>query len=469
MVDYNKSANIAKASLSSQILNQRASGKSIGASIRGAISSKLKAKAIGVAAKFDPLNVSRKLLGKTATTILGSAFGRSASNISYFTGDKIGPVSSVSSVEGEDSSEALQILKEMLDFMKRNRKKDLKDRKVEQLFAEEKFNEEQMRQERLKASIEKFVSVVSNRAVEEEQTDDKKGILDKLKDIFVGAFASMGKLLTGMVSFLKGTLFKSLETLLGSVTKLLSFGTILKGLTGILGSLKWLTKLGWLRGITSIPALFAAAVSIPGLAAMFLAGVGYAAYKDSEAKKKLLEYDQRINDYVAGQVQAGVPVDKLEKIGALTDLEWKEYQNLSAMFVPNPDTVVPEFVQTQPGEKPMLFEKLPVDPGIVSAVQSQKVKMREEQEQQRIERYKKTRPPRLSQLISATVTKRLQERQEENNDLKLKPWESSGKVPPIINNKAQTSSVDSPISVPAAQRDDEPVLEMCFRDSAYKW
>lgn len=63
-------------------------GQSLGSSISGAISDKWDARKTNLKRKIDPMNLLSKIpgVGKLAATAYGKKFGRSASDISYFTG-----------------------------------------------------------------------------------------------------------------------------------------------------------------------------------------------------------------------------------------------------------------------------------------------------------------------------------------------------------------------------------------------
>lgn len=491
MVDYTRAASIGRSSLSSLILQNRNAGAGIGSSIGGAVSSKLKAKATTIASKFDYLNLVHKLTGgnRLATTLVGLATGRKASNIAYFTGDKLNaPKSETATAVSGGSSEAEVVLKDMLKFMRRVRKDELKRRKKEQLFAEEKFNEEQARHAKLLEAIQNFVNVTvaSREDVDSESSDDKSSFFDGFKSLFGGLIGKLGGFIKSFSGLMSGVVGGMLS-LLGGIRKMFTIGAIFKGIgslvksIGILfESLSWVKNLKWLVGINSVATLaksvFTAALSVPGLVAMVVGSVAYLSYRDEQGRKKLKEYDDRIELHTT----TGVSLKD-----ALSEFEWKEYQNLSSMYRPEKDTVTPEYVTTTPGEAPMKFDPQGIElQTLTQEIQNVRVyeanKAKAEQTALKVnvnkERLKAEQTaPKVNRWIpessrQAIINSRLKSIQEENDRLNEEPsWTDSGTVPPIITNKVNNSSTDVGTPTSARRKDRTPTTDAVFSKYGVVW
>ena len=144
-MDYRVASNIRGKSLSSLITDKITSGGSVGSSIKGAISDKLKAKGTGIKEKFDPMNIARAMTGggKLAPAILGRITGRSQSDINYFAGNKKSSTYTKMPSTGQTPGEglggsAIEVLNKMLSFMQMNREDDLKRKQINMAFEEEK-------------------------------------------------------------------------------------------------------------------------------------------------------------------------------------------------------------------------------------------------------------------------------------------------------------------------------------------
>lgn len=91
-MDYSTAANIRKKGLSSSLTERLLGGQGIGSSIKESIGEAIKAKAIGVKEKFDPMNIAKVLTGGSniAPALVGRLMGKKSEDISYFTGKKKG-------------------------------------------------------------------------------------------------------------------------------------------------------------------------------------------------------------------------------------------------------------------------------------------------------------------------------------------------------------------------------------------
>jgi hypothetical protein len=84
-MSYQGASNIRGQKLSDMLYGNLVSGdQSIGGSIRSAVSDKMRASAMGIKEKFDPLNIARMFGGRFGTALAGRAMGRSKEDISYF-------------------------------------------------------------------------------------------------------------------------------------------------------------------------------------------------------------------------------------------------------------------------------------------------------------------------------------------------------------------------------------------------
>lgn len=191
-MDYRVASNIRGKSLSSLITDKITSGGSVGSSIRGAISDKLKARGTGIKEKFDPMNIARAMTGggKLAPAILGRITGRSQADINYFAGNKkkfssYTKMPSIDQVPSEGiGGSAIGVLNKMLTFMQKNRENDLKRKKISMSFEEEKQSEEQRRHEKFLKVLKDYTGVKTAAVVQEKSGGMFDGIMEILKGMF---------------------------------------------------------------------------------------------------------------------------------------------------------------------------------------------------------------------------------------------------------------------------------------------
>lgn len=196
-MDYRVASNIRGKSLSSLVTDKITSGGSIGSSIRGAISDKLKAKGTGIKEKFDPMNIARAMTGggKLAPAILGRMTGRSQADINYFAGNKkkfssYTKMPSVGQVPSEGfGGSAIEVLNKMLAFMQKNREDDLKRKEIHQSFEEERQSEEQRRHNQFLKVLKDFTGIKTTTAIPEKSG----GMFDGLMDVLEGMFDKLMK------------------------------------------------------------------------------------------------------------------------------------------------------------------------------------------------------------------------------------------------------------------------------------
>lgn len=192
-MDYRVASNIRGKSLSSMMADNITSGKSIGSSISGAISNKLKARATGIKEKFDPMNIAKFMTGggRLAPAILGKITGRSQADINYFAGDKTRKESltklpsMMESPQENVGSSSIEVLSNMLAFMRKTHEENIKRRNIEKQFTEEKANETQRRHDEFLEVLKTYTSLDTT-ATPVTKKDEGNGILELLKNMVEG-------------------------------------------------------------------------------------------------------------------------------------------------------------------------------------------------------------------------------------------------------------------------------------------
>jgi len=139
--------------------------QSLGSAVKGSISDKFESKVAGIKERFDPLNISKKLLGKKLTFLLGNSLGANKDDIEHFTGYRkkttATPVSSKTNPDKfkkiEDASKTkvsaggesriknkdglADVLAKMYNLIKKNLDDEKKHRELENNFKREKEKE----------------------------------------------------------------------------------------------------------------------------------------------------------------------------------------------------------------------------------------------------------------------------------------------------------------------------------------
>ena len=244
-MDYRVASNIRGKSLSSLITDRITSGGSVGSSIKGAISDKLKAKGTGIKEKFDPMNIARAMTGggKLAPAILGRITGRSQSDINYFAGNKKSSTYTKMPSVGQVPSEgfggsAIEVLNKMLSFMQKNREDDLKRKQISMSFEEEKQSEEQRRHDQFLKVLKDYTSLgggTTTTIVKKEEGEGfLSGLMDTIKSMISTAVSGVLTVVNGLIDGFKKSLewlgdLKILMSTLGgnAATKLLSLARFL--------------------------------------------------------------------------------------------------------------------------------------------------------------------------------------------------------------------------------------------------
>lgn len=239
------------------ITDRITSGGSVGSSIKGAISDKLKAKGTGIKEKFDPLNIARAMTGggKLAPAILGRMTGRSQADINYFAGNKkkfstYTKMPSVGQVPSEGfGGSAIEVLNKMLAFMQKNREDGLKRKEIHQSFEEERQSEEERRHNQFLKVLKDFTGVKTSTAIPEKESSGGflDGLLDTIKSMISSAIENAMKTVMELKNLLTPLLnmASKLGTFVGSnLFALLTSGAGILGVTsfGALAALLFLGK-----------------------------------------------------------------------------------------------------------------------------------------------------------------------------------------------------------------------------------
>lgn len=190
-------------------------GQGIGSSIKGAISEKMAAKATRIKRRFDPMNLLSKIpgVGKLAATAYGMKRGRSAEDISYFTGVHAPPemeqeesaTPQRKSGDGEKSKASKMergstgVLKDIYKILSDKFEEEKTIRETEESFKEEEKAENERRHKELIDAILKGKKP-KEKKVEKKEEDSlmyKLGfflgkLFNTLKDAFTNIIKTIG-------------------------------------------------------------------------------------------------------------------------------------------------------------------------------------------------------------------------------------------------------------------------------------
>jgi hypothetical protein len=157
-MDYSAAKSIRGTKLSSLIADKIISGGSIGSSIKGALSDRMKAKAMGAKERYDPLNIAKKLTGggSLAPALLGRMMGRSKEDISYFAGK--GTATALGQETGNIGGGSVDVLNRILAFLQKSHEIDTRTMEVKKNFQEETMNEDERRHQEFLKALQSFVS-----------------------------------------------------------------------------------------------------------------------------------------------------------------------------------------------------------------------------------------------------------------------------------------------------------------------
>jgi hypothetical protein len=225
-------------------------GEGLGKSVKGAIGDKVKASATNIKRMADPMNLLSKLpgIGKLAATFYGKKMGRSASDISYFTGVQAPPGMEEKEEGGGEESEgkkkktklkkelggnAVGILTQIYQLMVEKFENDSKIRELDDKKQQETEMENKLRHTELIEAILKGKKPKDSKA----KKDDSKGSIFEMIGNFIKN--SFSKIL-GKIGPLLSAFGSGLLKLLGSLAGILGPLTLVVG--GIIGGAKLIDK-----------------------------------------------------------------------------------------------------------------------------------------------------------------------------------------------------------------------------------
>jgi hypothetical protein len=157
-MDYSAASSIRGTKLSSLIADRIMSGGSVGSSIKGALSDRMKAKAMGVKERYDPLNIAKKLTGggSLAPALLGRMMGRSKEDIQYFAGK--GTATALGHETGNIGGGSVDVLNRILSFLQKSHEIDVRTMQIKNNFQEEAMNEDDRRHKEFLNALKAFAS-----------------------------------------------------------------------------------------------------------------------------------------------------------------------------------------------------------------------------------------------------------------------------------------------------------------------
>lgn len=258
-MEYRVAKNIRGRSLSSLITERITEGSGVGSAIGRSVTQKLKATGTGILEKFDPLNLIKFATGgsRLAPAVLGRMTGRSQSSIQYFAGDRQATPSRsytpiprvIPKSDFNFGGSSLNVLNEILNFLRESYEKDTRRRDTEKSFIEEKEFEQQRRHKEFIEVLKTYTSLAPAYTTPVAGKPEEKkdgGILDTVKKMIAAAVEGIKKLMFGMLSLVSDM--------------------IQKAISSALKIFDWINDLKWLKGIKNITSL----LSLLGRAAPML-------------------------------------------------------------------------------------------------------------------------------------------------------------------------------------------------------
>lgn len=481
-MDYRVASNIRGKSLSSLITDRISSGGSVGSSIKGAISDKLKARGTGIKEKFDPMNIARAMTGggKLAPAILGRITGRSQADINYFAGNKkkFSTYTKMPSIEQAPSEgvggSAIEVLNKMLTFMQKNRENDLKRKQISMSFEEERQSEEQRRHENFLKVLKDYTGVKTTTAIPEKSEGGGflSGLMDTIKSMISTAVSSVLSVVNGLIKGFEkslewlGDLKTLMSTLGGSAAKtLLNLGRFLLSPFGV--ALLGVLAIGeFLKLIADQKAAIEANPNAPEFRdnayAMKLRGetktIAQAGQANINKTTRSINRPE-IENAVKGNLPDNILIDaygrdKLNLQKWLTDNPTvMKYQAPVAPIVGLPRT------GAEAGEVARtLATPLPSDitPSTAGAGRGSATT-----DPRRLDLQTPTTTPVPEMPASSAVVGKIQE----NNDLNMQSTLTAGasSSPSVSVNSSSTSAPDQTVTSTATTRDDTPILDLVLK------
>jgi hypothetical protein len=258
-MDYQVAKNIRGRSLSSLITNKITSGSSVSSAIGRTVTEKMRAAGTGIIQKFDPLNIAKFVTGgsKLAPAVLGRITGRSQADINFFAGTerakterqkrRYTTISEPMTTSENLGSSSIEVLNDILSFLKKSNEQDRLRRETEKTFYEEKQVEDARRHREFVEVLKQYTQlspVLPTPAKPEERQDPTAGILSTVKKMIAEVVENFKRLMVGMLS-LVGDMIKA--AVIG-IKKLFEWLNPLKGLLTAKNLIRLLTFLGRFAG-----------------------------------------------------------------------------------------------------------------------------------------------------------------------------------------------------------------------------
>jgi hypothetical protein len=258
-MDYQVAKNIRGRSLSSLITNKITSGSSVSSAIGRTVTEKMRAAGTGIIQKFDPLNIAKFVTGgsKLAPAVLGRITGRSQADINFFAGTerakterqkrRYTTISEPMTTSENLGSSSIEVLNDILSFLKKSNEQDRLRRETEKTFYEEKQVEDARRHREFVEVLKQYTQlspVLPTPAKPEERQDPTAGILSTVKKMIAEVVENFKRLMVGMLS-LVGDMIKA--AVIG-IKKLFEWLNPLKKLLTAKNLIRLLTFLGRFAG-----------------------------------------------------------------------------------------------------------------------------------------------------------------------------------------------------------------------------
>jgi len=364
-MDYKKASQVRKKGLLSLIAEKKfKEGEGLGSSIGSAISEKLKARALGIKEKFDPLNMLKAItgegvIGRSIRTIGGRAMGRSDSDIEYFGGYRRsgkpgrkklkekkdpqfttmsgGPIAALKSGDS-----IANILGKMYNFMQKTHERSKLSNEIEKAFRQEQLVEDKRRHK-------KVIDAILGK--KDKAKPEDTGVKSFIKKLVENIKKLLGTLMSAIIPILT-TLASSFVSFASSIAS-----TIMSLLiTPITSLIETFFKKFVVGGLESIARAGVAAVIGGPMSLILLGGLAavggvaaYSNYKDyektlkegPEAKEiddKILEKEQSLSDAASGTMdinsinETNKEIEELKKKRTLLVQKYRQEVLIPAMI-----------------------------------------------------------------------------------------------------------------------------------------
>jgi len=207
-----------------------------------ALSAKTKAKFKGIQQTFDPLNIASALLGRSrlGTTIVGKMFGRSAEDISYFSGDRgkraqpirkfryrnplLTSVGSGDTSPNKRNDSLANVFGKIYNLLKLEKVEDIQQKETEENFRKEREDEDERRHKELIKAIKMMKQ--GTKVPDKKDDENDVSIFGKFLKIAKGVFDFVGKILGTIFDIIVGLgkiIFKIVEKIASIAFDIIKF------------------------------------------------------------------------------------------------------------------------------------------------------------------------------------------------------------------------------------------------------